>query len=131
MPRRRPPTRHRPITAATAAGAFAFVLPAASLARILSHTGSFLPIAYTGVMSAVTFLLYGYDKMQARNLEWRVKEATLHIMEILGGWPGALIGQHYFQHKTRKTSFQIAFWCIVLGWQAVWWAIWIGGFDMR
>jgi uncharacterized membrane protein YsdA (DUF1294 family) len=64
--------------------------------------------------------------MQARNLEWRVRETTLHFLELIGGWPGALLGQHYFQHKTRKTAFQIPFWAIVVGWQYVWWVVWIG-----
>lgn len=104
-----------------------FVLPVVSLLRLYYRTGSILPFAYTCVISGMTFILYGYDKMQARNLEWRVKEATLHTLEFLGGWPGALAGQHYFQHKTRKTAFQIPFWAIVLGWQGVWWAIWSGG----
>lgn len=87
---------------------------------------SLLPLGYHCVISSLTFLLYGYDKMQARNLEWRIKEVTLHTMELLGGWPGALIGQHYFQHKTRKTAFQIPFWTIVMVWQVVWWAVWTG-----
>ncbi|KAF2253243.1 DUF1294-domain-containing protein [Trematosphaeria pertusa] len=126
MPPRRP-HRHRPLTAATAVGACSLVLPTVTLVRLYANTGSLFPFAYTSVVSGITFLLYGYDKMQARNLEWRVKEATLHILEVLGGWPGALVGQHYFQHKTKKTTFQIPFWMIVLGWQVVWWAVWSGG----
>ena len=70
---------------------------------------------------------YGYDKMQARHQDWRVKETTLHMFAILGGWPGALAGMHFFQHKTRKTAFQIPFWTIVVGWQAVWLLVWMGG----
>jgi uncharacterized membrane protein YsdA (DUF1294 family) len=64
--------------------------------------------------------------MQARNMEWRVKEVTLHTLALVGGWPGALVGMHYFQHKTRKTSFQIVFWVTVLAWQGVWWKFWNG-----
>ncbi|KAF2705342.1 DUF1294-domain-containing protein [Pleomassaria siparia CBS 279.74] len=127
---RPPPRRHRPISAATAAGAFALVLPTVNIIRLITRGGSLLPLGYTCVISGVTFLLYGYDKMQARNLEWRVKETTLHSLELLGGWPGALIGQHFFQHKTRKTAFQIPFWGIVVGWQIVWWAVWTGGITM-
>ncbi|KAF2682773.1 DUF1294-domain-containing protein [Lentithecium fluviatile CBS 122367] len=121
---RKPPQRYRPITFTTAAGVFSLVLPAVSLTRLYMSFGSWLPSVYTGVLSRVTFLFYGYDKMQARNLEWRVKEATLHTLGLLGGWPGALLGQRYFQHKTRKTAFQVPFWAIVIGWQTVWWAIW-------
>lgn len=75
------------------------------------------------MISGVTFFFYGYDKMQARNLEWRVKETTLHVLALSGGWPGALAGQHYFQRKTRKSGFMAVFWGIVVGWQAVWWLI--------
>ena len=121
-PRR--PQRRRPLTVATVVGALSLVLPSASLGRLCFSTGSLLPTLYTGAVSAVTFLLYGYDKMQARNLEWRVKETTLHTLALLGGWPGALAGMHYFQHKTRKTAFQVPFWIIVVGWQVVWWMVW-------
>jgi len=127
MPPRRSHQRYRPVTLATAAGVFSLVLPTVSLIRLYTSTGSMLPSAYTGAISGVTFLFYGYDKMQARNLEWRVKEVTLHTLGLLGGWPGALAGQHFFQHKTRKTAFQVPFWAIVIGWQAVWWAVWTGG----
>ena len=66
--------------------------------------------------------------MQARHMEWRVKEVTLHTFGLLGGWPGALAGMHFFQHKTRKTAFQLPFWAIVSIWQFVWWAMWNGDF---
>ena len=38
----------------------------------------------------------------------------LHMLEALGGWPGALVGQRWFRHKTRKARFQGVFWAIVL-----------------
>lgn len=129
MPRR--PERYRPITAATAAGVFSFVLPTASFIQLYRRTGSLLPVIYTGLVSAATFVLYGYDKLQARNLQWRVRETTLHTLELLGGWPGAMLGQHYFQHKTKKVSFQLWFWAIVIGWQGLWWTIWRGGITVQ
>ncbi|KAF2650145.1 DUF1294-domain-containing protein [Lophiostoma macrostomum CBS 122681] len=125
MPPHRP-YRYRPITAATAAGASAFVLPTVCCIRLYSRTGAYWPILYTGIASSITFVFYGYDKMQARNLEWRVRESTLQFLALVGGWPGALLGQHYFQHKTRKTAFQLPFWAIVVGWQCVWWLVWSG-----
>ncbi|KAF1951914.1 DUF1294-domain-containing protein [Byssothecium circinans] len=123
MPPRRP-QRHRPVTVATTAGIFSLILPTISMLRMFSKGASLLPLGYTCVVSGIAFVLYGYDKMQARTAEWRVKETTLHTFGILGGWPGALAGMHYFQHKTRKTAFQIPFWVIVVGWQIVWWTIW-------
>jgi uncharacterized membrane protein YsdA (DUF1294 family) len=126
MPPRRP-QRYRPVTAATAAGLVSVALPAFTLARLCVATGSLLPVAYACVVSSLTFVLFGYDKMQARNLEWRVQETKLHVLALGGGWPGALAGMHYFQHKTKKTAFQIPFWGIVLGWQGVCWIILNGG----
>lgn len=40
-------------------------------------------------------------------------EKVLHATEILGGWPGALLAQQVFRHKTRKVSYQLMFWLIV------------------
>ena len=124
MPPRKPPHRHRPITAATVSGALALALPALALLHVYINAGSLVPSVYTCIASVFTVLLFGYDKMQARNLEWRVRETTLHACAVLGGWPGALLGMHYFQHKTRKTRFLVVFWGIVVAWQGFWWVVW-------
>jgi len=77
-------------------------------------------IAYYVLMSALAFALYGVDKRRAARGAWRISEATLHTIELLGGWPGALLGQRMFRHKWRKTSYVVVFWTIVaahgLGW---------------
>ncbi len=65
------------------------------------------------VLSAVTFLLYGMDKASAAGGGRRVPESSLHILGLLGGWPGALVAQRLLRHKTRKTSFQLVFWLTV------------------
>jgi uncharacterized membrane protein YsdA (DUF1294 family) len=119
-----PPPWQRPTTLATVAGIFSLVLPTASLIGLHADNGSLIPTAYTLIISGVTFMSYGYDKMQAEKLGWRVKARTLHTLELLGGWPGALAGQHYFGHKMLKKKFIIPFWAIVLGWQAVWLMVW-------
>ena len=64
-------------------------------------------------MSVLAFTLYGRDKAAARRGRWRVSEATLHVVALLGGWPGALLAQGVFRHKTRKRPFRIVFWCTV------------------
>ena len=61
------------------------------------------------VLSVVTFLAYGWDKVSAQGGHWRTQESTLHTLELLGGWPGARIAQHAWRHKSRKESFQSAF----------------------
>ncbi|CBX95592.1 hypothetical protein IAQ61_004419 [Plenodomus lingam] len=126
MPPNRARARYRPWTVATAAGVSSLVLPGLTLARLFAASHSPYPMAYAGLVSSVTFVFFGYDKMQARNLNWRVKELTLHGLALAGGWPGALAGMHYFQHKTRKTDFQVLFWGIVLLWEALSYAVWQG-----
>lgn len=71
--------------------------------------------------SAVTFIVYGVDKNAARRQQRRVPEARLHLLEFLGGWPGALIAQRVFRHKTRKLSYQLVFWCIGAAHAGAWW----------
>ena len=79
-----------------------------------------VPLLIYGLASGVAFVLYAYDKQQARHGRWRTPEKVLHGVELLGGWPGALVAQQVFRHKTRKVSFQVWFWLIVAVHQAVW-----------
>ena len=63
--------------------------------------------------SLVCFCLYWSDKASAQQSRQRISEKTLHLTEMAGGWPGALIAQQVFRHKTRKQSYQAVFWLIV------------------
>lgn len=72
---------------------------------------------YGLVLSALTWWAYASDKRRAQEGEWRLPEARLHLLELLGGWPGAWLAQRRLRHKTSKPSYQILFWLIVLGWQ--------------
>lgn len=65
------------------------------------------------LMSLVTFACYGWDKRQARHGRQRISENRLHVLSLLGGWPGALVGRQIFRHKTQKTWFTIKTWLIV------------------
>jgi len=67
---------------------------------------------YAG-MSALTYWVYVGDKLKAELNAWRTPEATLHWLELFGGWPGALAAQWQIGHKNRKASYQIVFWFIV------------------
>ena len=72
-------------------------------------------LAVVTLMSVVSFAAYGFDKRRARKDGRRIPEQTLHLMALLGGWPGALMGQRIFRHKTQKLSFRIVFWlCVAL-----------------
>ena len=81
---------------------------------------SWVPMAAYGVVSVMAFLLYWSDKRKARADAWRTPENVLHALELAGGWPGALLAQQLFRHKTRKVSFQVVFWFIVLLHQVFW-----------
>ncbi len=60
-------------------------------------------------INLTTFVAYGIDKKAAINKTWRVPEKDLHMLEFLGGWIGAFIGQKFFKHKTAKKSFQATY----------------------
>jgi len=82
----------------------------------LFHRG-YLPLsilaAYGGV-SLVLFVMYWIDKRAAERGAQRTAEKTLHLFELCCGWPGALLAQRVFRHKTRKGSYQFVFWLAVL-----------------
>ena len=75
--------------------------------------------AYVIVISAFTYWVYARDKRRAENSEWRVPEARLHLLDLLGGWPGGFLAQRRLRHKCSKGSYQFMFWLIVLVWQFV------------
>ncbi|MBV6823027.1 DUF1294 domain-containing protein [Pseudomonas sp. PD9R] len=81
---------------------------------------SVIPLAAYGIVSVLAFFLYWSDKRKARADDWRTPENVLHALEFAGGWPGALLAQQVFRHKTRKVSFQLVFWLIVLLHQVFW-----------
>lgn len=68
-----------------------------------------------GVLTVVTFAAYGFDKRRAKKEGDRIPEKTLHILSLLGGWPGAIAGQKLFHHKTVKRRFRVYFWLTVFG----------------
>lgn len=91
------------------------VLPVVALERIAG--GLLWGCIYAVVLSGITYLAYGWDKQQAREKQWRMPEARLHFMELIGGWPGAFLAQRRLRHKCSKVSYQFVFWLIVLAYQ--------------
>jgi uncharacterized membrane protein YsdA (DUF1294 family) len=57
------------------------------------------------IASAIAFILYGYDKAQAKSGGWRVPEKILHGWALVGGFPGGWAGRGIFRHKTQKGFF--------------------------
>jgi uncharacterized membrane protein YsdA (DUF1294 family) len=72
----------------------------------MSHIG--ILVLYLAA-SAASIVVYAVDKSAARDGRWRARESTLHLLAVIGGWPGALVAQRLFRHKSRKPSFQAAF----------------------
>jgi len=82
------------------------------------------PLVLYPVMSLIAFFAYADDKNRAQMNRWRTPESTLHLLEILGGWPGALIAQKQLRHKSKKANYQFIYWIIVVFHYVVW-VIWL------
>ncbi|HJV73571.1 MAG TPA: cold shock and DUF1294 domain-containing protein [Noviherbaspirillum sp.] len=83
---------------------------------LLSFAGKLpfvVPALYLGG-SLVAFVAYAFDKSAAKNGQWRTQESTLHMLALVGGWPGALAAQRLLRHKSKKQEFQLIFWITVL-----------------
>ena len=61
---------------------------------------------YLIVINVVTFLVYGIDKWQAKRGNWRISEATLLLLAVVGGSIGALLGMRVWHHKTLHKKFK-------------------------
>ena len=79
-----------------------------------SKTLLLLLVVHFIFINIFTFLAYWKDKRAAINGEWRIPEKDLHILELLGGWSGALLGQKILHHKNRKQTYQMVFWLVPL-----------------
>lgn len=66
------------------------------------------------VASLVAFVVYALDKSAAKTGQWRTNENTLHLLGLIGGWPGAFVAQELLRHKSKKQSFRIVFWTTVV-----------------
>jgi uncharacterized membrane protein YsdA (DUF1294 family) len=99
--------------------ALLLVLPSLALIRLTSSLDWRLIWGAPLAASVFAFLAYRGDKRRAEAGAWRIPESTLHLLELIGGWPGAFLGQRTFRHKTAKVSYQIIFWIIVLIYQLV------------
>ena len=61
---------------------------------------------YLIVINIVTFQVYGIDKWKAKQGSWRISEATLLILAVIGGSIGALLGMRVWHHKTMHKKFK-------------------------
>ena len=61
---------------------------------------------YLAAVNVMTFFLYGIDKFKAKHSKWRVSEAALIWMAVLGGSVGAWLGMKVWHHKTQHKKFK-------------------------
>ena len=61
---------------------------------------------YLLFINIITFMMYGIDKLKAKKGKWRISEATLLMMAIVGGSIGAWAGMRIGHHKTMDKKFQ-------------------------
>ncbi len=62
---------------------------------------------YLIVINVITFLVYGLDKWKAVNQKWRISEASLLTLAVVGGSLGAWIGMKVWHHKTLHRKFSL------------------------
>jgi len=89
--------------------AFGIVL---TLGYLMGHPPRWLLWLYLGA-STLTFIAYAIDKSAAQKGEWRTSEQTLHLLALVGGWPGAMLAQQMLRHKSSKQEFRSVFWVTV------------------
>ena len=70
------------------------------------------------IINLIAFIAHGMDKRAAIRGARRTPEARLHLWELLGGWPGAIVAMCLFRHKVRKASYLVVTVLIVTLWVA-------------
>ena len=69
---------------------------------------------YLLAINAVAFIVYGIDKYKAKKAKWRIPEATLLLLAVLGGSIGAWMGMKVWHHKTMHKKFKYGIPAILL-----------------
>lgn len=92
-------------------GALALVLLISAL--VIGFDALVLALVYL-VVSTATYFAYAMDKSAAQRGAYRTQESALHLLAFAGGWPGALLAQAHYRHKTCKQSFRTVFWATIV-----------------
>ena len=66
-------------------------------------------LIYLLVINLMAFCAMWWDKRRAEHGEWRISEAGLFTLVLLGGGIGGIAGMYAFRHKTKKLRFTIGF----------------------
>lgn len=65
-----------------------------------------LLVCYLLGINAVALIVYGIDKYKAQKAKWRISEATLLTLAVVGGSVGAWLGIKVWHHKTMHKKFK-------------------------
>ena len=72
-----------------------------------------IAIVWLILINLTAFIAYGVDKRKAVKGQWRIPEATLWTIALLGGSIGSYITMRTIRHKTQHKSFMIGFPAII------------------
>ncbi|MEM1083300.1 MAG: DUF1294 domain-containing protein [Verrucomicrobiota bacterium] len=87
------------------------VLAIPAMVKLISPWWILYVVTFT---SGITAMHLWADKRFSMSNKSRIPEATLHLFELMGGWPGSFVAQRMLRHKVSKKSYQLIFWAIVL-----------------
>lgn len=73
-----------------------------------------IALIYLVIINVVTFFMYGIDKWKAKHTKWRIPEATLLGMAVIGGSIGAWLGMKVWHHKTLHKKFKFGVPAIII-----------------
>ena len=71
-------------------------------------------LSYLVVINVATFFTYGLDKWKAKRSRWRIREAALLLLAVLGGSIGAWLGMKVWHHKTQHKKFKVGIPIIII-----------------
>lgn len=83
-----------------------------------------IALACYATSSSASLIAMAIDKQRARANKKRIPEKTLHTLELLGGFPGAIAAMQLFKHKRRKPRFWLVTCLIAILHAAAWIAFW-------
>ena len=73
-----------------------------------------IALQYLAIINVATFLTYGLDKWKAKRSKWRIREAALLMLAVLGGSIGAWLGMIVWHHKTQHKKFKYGIPAIII-----------------
>ncbi len=76
-------------------------------------------MAYLFLVSAVSFLLYHCDDFRRNGFGKMRADSVLHFLELIGGWPGAILARRKLGVEQADPRYQLFLWLSVALWQGL------------